>query len=160
MSVWERFNNIATTDEVVQARSKFAPTEPGQYEVSLDSIEAGFSNSQLPMMKVALRRMDNKVIFYNQLLQNINNPTMSAVNIAQAVAFVEGLIGESYDFTTLDAFANKLTELSQSLVGSRFKVDVSYGAKDIEQSFAKVKILEILSDVDDSLSLTDEDVPF
>lgn len=143
-NVWDRFESIVKAEEVVEARSSFEPLDEGEYEVKLESIEAGESKSGLPMMKVKLRTKENRVIFFNQMLQNINYPRMNALNVATANAFVNGLRGEDITFTTLTELADRIatTELDKEYI-----VKLSYGNKDTERSFPKITILENLEEI-------------
>ena len=99
-NLWERFENIATTEEVESAKAEFTPMAEGRYKVRLEEIEAGESKSGLPMLKGKFRVIEsNRVIFYNQVLQNLSYPFITAKNIASATIFINGLTHEALEFT-------------------------------------------------------------
>ena len=60
MSLWERFNNIATVDEVEVAKAVYSPVEAGKYYAILNKIEAGESSSGLPMLKASFKLESGK----------------------------------------------------------------------------------------------------
>lgn len=139
MGVWDRFDAIASADEVENAKTQFAPLDAGDYEMVLEEIEPTESANGLPMLKGKFRTVEGgKVVFYNQMLQNLNAPNMTAVNIAEAVTFVSGLLGEDIKFEGLAKFAEVVSGIT---VGETYTVNVSYGKKDLERKFAKLKIV-------------------
>jgi hypothetical protein len=102
----------------------------------------------------------NRFIFYNQMLQNINTPHMTAVNIAEANRFVNDLRGEEVEFQSLSELAKRVSEVE---IGKEYTVNVSYGKNDTEKKFPKLKII-----LDDSAEsnpyanpvVGDSDIPF
>lgn len=139
-NLWERFDTIADPTEVMEAKSQFEPIDAGEYEVVLEELSAAESKLGLPMLKGKFRLItNNRILFYNQMLQNLNYPNMTAVNIAEAVDFLGGIIGEEVEFTGLAALGQLVSEIP---VGSNHLIKVSYGAKDVERAFPKVKILQ------------------
>lgn len=151
-NLWERFNNIASADEVLEAKSKFAPLTAGTYKVKLEKLKADQNKDGLPMIKGQFRTVEgNRVIFYNQQLQNLNYPDMTAVNIGKAVAFLSALTGEDIEFTNLGALADKIATIPKETFHT---VAVSYKEKDIEQKWPELKI------VADEVEVSDSDVPF
>ena len=153
MSLWERFEGIATADEVATAKSQFTPLEAGDYDAVLESIEPSESKDGLPMIKGKFRTIEgNRIIFYNQMLQNLNYPNMTAVNIAEAVTFLSALKGEDIEFTGLGQLANEISNLP---TGETYKLTVSYGKNDTEMKFPKVKMSKDYVPV-----LKDANVPF
>lgn len=139
MSVWDRFDTIVSADEVVEAKAKFEPVAAGKYDVRLEKIEPSESKAGLPMLKGMFRTAENKVIFYNQMLQNINFPNMTAVNVAEAITFVSAITGEDVQFDGLGALAATVEGID---VGGSYQIEVTYGQKDIEQNFPKIKVLQ------------------
>lgn len=143
MSVWERFDDIANTEEVDTAKAQFKPLEEGEYEAVLEKIEAKESKSGLPMLSAQFRTNTNQMVFYNQVLQNINNPEITARNIAQAVTFLEGVLGEDIQFEGLA----KLAQIVESVpVNTNYTIEVTYGKNDTEKNFPKVKIIDSQDD--------------
>jgi len=143
MNIWERFDNIASKAEIEESKSKFTPIEEGSYTMVLEEITPSESKSGLPMLKGKFRTSTNRVVFYNQMLQNINNPAMTAVNIAEAIKFVEGLTGEEVEFSGLSDLANVVASIP---TGVSYKIKISYGNKDTEKQFPKLAIEEKLED--------------
>ena len=141
MSLWERFNNIATVDEVEVAKAVYTPVEAGKYYAILNKIEAGESSSGLPMLKASFKLESGRLVFVNQVLQNPNYPDMTAGNIARALDFVEKIIGEDIKFTSLGDFA-ELIENIKINPDVTYVIEVSYADKDTEHKFAQVKIIK------------------
>ena len=138
-NIWERFENIVSKDEVADVKAQSTPLEPGEYLMILESIEPGESKSQLPMLKGQFRMVDgNRKVYYNQMLQNVSNPKMTAVNVNEAVRFVEGLIGEEIEFDGLGGLAKIVENIP---AGGTYNINVSYGKSDYEQKFAKLKVV-------------------
>lgn len=146
-NLWARFEGIAGTDEVATERAKFAPLEVGTYNMKLEKIEAGESTQGLPMLKAQFRTDSNRVVFYNQLLQNINMPEMTAANIAKAVEFVGSLVGAAIEYTSMGRLARDIENVQ---TGKMYSVKVTYGKKDESQKYPILTILGI----------SEEDLPF
>lgn len=147
-NIWERFENIVSPEEVLEAKTAFEPIEEGNYACELIKIEASESEKGLPMLKGEFKSDTGRRIFYNQVLQNLNNPRMTAVNIGEACKFLEGLTGEEVVFQSLGQLAQIIDQISEELTTTNkyYLVNVSYGKKDIEKKFAKLKIEEKYED--------------
>ena len=142
-NVWDRFEGIANTDEVETAKARFTPIDAGDYMVVLEKLEPTESQKGLPMLKGSFKTVEGgKTIFYNQMLQNLTKPEMTASNIADAVNFFSGIIGADYKFTGLSKFANDVSNIP---MGGDYKINISYGQKDLDRKFARIKILEKLN---------------
>lgn len=138
-NLWERFENIVSKDEVADVKAQFEPIEAGDYKVILENIEPSESKAGLPMLKGKFRMIDNnRIVFYNQMLQNLNNPQMTAVNVNEANNFINALTGEDIEFDTLGKLAERVTNIS---VGGVYTITVSYGKKDFDMKFPKIKIV-------------------
>lgn len=147
-SVWDRFDKIATPDEVETAKNSFVNPDAGEYSALLELLEAGESKDHLPTMKSRFRLVEgNKIVFYNIQLQNISKPEMTAINIANAVAFVSKIVGEDVAFTGLGAFAELIAGIQ---VGGMYRIKISYSTKDVDKKFPKVTII----------GSVDENLPF
>ena len=140
-TVWDRFDSIVTAEEVVEAKAQFAPIEAGDYSCRLEKIEASESKSGLPMLKGQFRTEENRLIFYNQMLQNLNFPQMTAVNIAEAITFLSAITDEEIEFQSLGQLAKLVGGIE---VGENYTINVSYGKNDVEMKFPKLKCLEKL----------------
>jgi len=158
-NVWERFESIASKEDVQDAKDQFTPIAVGDYDCTLEELEPSESkNGGLPMLKGKFRLIENnRILFYNQMLQNLNFPDMTAVNIAEAVTFISGLVGEEVEFNGLGALGNLVQTIE---VGGKFKVNVSYAKKDYDFKFPKLKIVEKLGQASDVTPIDDGDVPF
>jgi len=156
-NVWERFDTIATPTEVNEAKSKFEPPEAGIYTVVLEELAPSQSKSNLPMLKGKFRVTEgNKVIFYNQMLQNLGNIEMTAVNVAEAVKFVNGIMDEEIEFTGVGALADTVEKVT---LGNTYVIDVSYGKKDlVDMKFPKIRVVRMESA--DTVTIKDDDIPF
>lgn len=150
MSLWERFENIVSANEVNDAKAQFTPIQAGDYQAVLESIEPAESKQGLPMLKGKFRTIEgNRILFYNQMLQNLNNPNMTAINVAEAVTFVGGLLGEEVEFQGLGHLAGLIESIP---TGGEFTVNVSYGTKDLEMKFPKLKIKVPVEAFEDSFT--------
>ena len=129
-NLWERFDSIVTVSEVTEAKNKFTPIEAGDYKAVLEELSPSESKNGLPMLKGKFRTVEgNRVIFYNQMLQNLSNPNMTAVNVAEAVTFIGGLVGEEIEFQGLARLASLVTSVP---VGGEYLINVSYGKNDLD----------------------------
>ena len=161
-TVWDRFDGIVNAEEVVEARAKFEPIDAGEYTARLEKLAPSESKGGLPMLKGQFRTEENKVIFYNQMLQNLNFPNMTAVNVAEAVTFVSAITGEDIEFEGLA----KLAEVVQGIeAGKVYTIVVKYGAKDLERSFPKISVkglaLEVpFADGFEPVVITEDDLPY
>lgn len=164
-NVWERFESIVNQEEVTEAKAQSKPLDAGDYVVTLEKLEATESQQGLPMVKGQFRIVETgKLVFYNQMLQNINNPKMTAVNIAEAVNFIGGLLDTDIEFKSLGHLAGLIEGIE---VGEKYEIRVSYGAKDLEQKFPKLKVLSKIYDFSNGTpedyfggNQNDEDIPF
>lgn len=160
-SVWERFNEIegADTNAVDEARSQFEPIGEGDYKVRLEGLVASESKSGLPMVKGRFRiiegERENSIIFYNQVIQNLNYPNITALNISKVMTLVSGILGETIDFTGLVDLEKLLNDIEE---GIEFTLNVTYDAKDTEKSFPQLRVVEDIDDLD--LGSNTEDVAF
>ena len=161
MSIWERFNEIEGADAgaVEEARSQFEPIEEGQYKVRLEGLEASESRSGLPMVKGRFRivegEKENQLIFYNQVIQNLNYPNITALNISKVMTLVSGILGERVEFEGLV----KLEQLLKSIdEGIEFTIEVKYEARDTEKSFPQITVVKELEDLAENIS--SDDIPF
>lgn len=144
-NLWERFESIATAEEVENAKPQYTPIEAGNYFAVLESIQPAESQNGMPMLKGKFRTVEgNRVIFYNQMLQNLNSPDMTAVNIAEAVAFVGALLDEEVTFKGMGKFAEVVESVP---TGGLYTIKISYGKKDLEMKYPKIKIVNKLEEV-------------
>lgn len=155
-NIWARFNGIANTSEVADEVNKFTPLEEGQYVMELLELAPAETKTGLPMLKGKFKLENStRQVFYNQVLQNMNYPNITAQNIAKAVMFVGKLKGEEITYTGMEALANEVSALE---MGGKYEVKVSYSDKDYEHKFA---VLEVINKLDGFADLgVDENVPF
>lgn len=164
-NVWERFEGMEGTspDEVAQERAKFEPLEEGTYKVELERwtdefgedhvLQAGESQSGNPMVKGRLRIQEGErkgsMIFYNQLIQVPNYPSLTARNIGLLTTFLSGVLGERIEFTGLGDLADLVSRVEE---GIKFTVELSYDAKDVEKKYPRVEVV--------GREVDNEDMPF
>ncbi len=152
MSIWDRFDDIASAEEVETAKKKFEPIEIGRYQTILEELKPDENRDGLPMLKGKFKCVDGgRVIFYNQNLQNLNYPNLTASNIADATVFVGALLGEEIAFKGLADLAKRVEEVE---IGKEFTIEVSYGKKDTDRKYPKLKVIPA-EDIP-----TDESMPF
>lgn len=138
-SIWDRFDDIASTQEVQDATAKYSPVEAGDYEAVLEEIRPDLSKNGLPMLKGKFRIVNGgRVVFYNQMLQNLNYPNMTASNIAEAKEFVAQLADEEFEFAGLADLEDRVAKLP---IGEKYTIRISYGKKDTEKNFPKLRCL-------------------
>lgn len=142
--VWDRFDTIAKPEEVEEAKAQMINPDAGDYLALLEEIKPDENKDGLPMVKSRWRLVEgNKVVFFNQNLQNLNYPNMTAVNIANAVAYVSTILGEEVVYQGMSKFAAKIGEIA---AGQMYKINVSYGKKDLDCAFPKIKVIEKVDD--------------
>lgn len=165
-NVWERFDDIAKPEDVMQAKASFKPIEPGVYEVMLEHIEAGLTRTGLPMLKTRFRLVEsNQVLFSNINLQVIGYQNLTDENIANAHRLIEGLIDEEFDFVGLKHLAEMIPNIP---INTKHQIKVSYRNNDHEKNFPEVEVVEpakeiVTDDVNIGWGATDvdsEDIPF
>lgn len=147
MGIWDNFNDIASIDEVKdgvnEVKYQNEPLPVGDYIMTLQEIAPSESKNGLPMIKGVFRLDNNRPVFYNQMLQNLNYPNLTALNIAEAVNFLSGLIGEEIEYTGLSQLEEIVNSLESGIVA---EINVSYGKNDFEQKFPKLKIIRLMED--------------
>lgn len=156
---WERFDSIAKPEAIMEAKAQFDPIEPGIYKMIVEGFEAGESKSGFPMLKGRFRLAENnRVLFYNQVLQVPNQDWLTERNIAAAIVLLEGMLEENIEFEGLA----QLGELVNNIpTGSEHFIEVTYGVTDHKKSFPELKVVEEPVKVDDFEENTlDEDVRF
>lgn len=156
---WQRFDNIVKPEAIMEAKAEFDPVEPGTYKMIVESFEAGESKSGMPMLKARFRLAENnRVLFYNQVLQVIGQDWLTERNIAEAIVLLEGMLEEDIEFEGL----GQLGELVNSIpTGSEYYMEVSYDSNDHEQSFPKLEVVEKPAEIDDFEENTlDSDIRF
>lgn len=160
MSIWENFDDIVSVDELEEAKAQFEPVEAGQYNAILEEMKADVTQTGQPKLAGRFRLVDNgKIVFYNQVLYNANYPQMNAVNVANALHMISALKGEDIEYTKLSDIA---TEAESLIMGVEYTIEVSYATKDIEKKYARIKIIEEPTSLED-IEVSDgtgEDVPF
>lgn len=153
-NIWDRFETIATPTEVETAQNDFAPIDAGDYDCTLTEIKPSETKQGLPMIKGKFKCIDgSKTLCYNQVLQNINNPDYTKNNIASAVTFISKLLGEKITFTGMSAFAEQVSEVP---TGTKYTINVSYGDKDFDMKFPRLKVVKRFGD---EVNIN-EDLPF
>ena len=142
-NLWERFDTIAKPEDVMEQKSNFDPLEAGTYKMLLEEISPSESKNGLPMLKGKLRIIENnKVAFYNQMLQNLNSEWATNKNIAEALVFISGIVGEDLDFEELGGLKAFAELIMQIPTGSEHTVEVSYDMeRDPERKFTKLTII-------------------
>lgn len=143
-NVWDRFDDIASPDEVAEAKGKFEPFEEGNYTVTLEAIGAVEAQDGSPKIEGKFRTDDNRVLFYNQLLQNANYPDMTAANISKAVTFIGGLLDDNFEFKGLCDLEKKINKCP---IGDKFVVKVVYSKKNLaEKKFPELRFVSKAED--------------
>lgn len=163
-SIWERFDNIATADEVREEQKKvFTPLDEGVYRVILTAMKAGETQGGSPQMQSEFQLKDGgRKIWYNESLEVPNYPSLTAKNIAHVVTFIGDILGKPFDFESV----SKLGGIIDSVpLNGEYEVEVSYAKKDIDtKKYPKLKVVKVVTgggafmDIPDDVS--DEGLPF
>jgi len=77
-------------------------------------------------------------IWYNQSLQNLNYPSLTAANIAAAVQFLTALVGAEYEYKDLDSLAAFIATIP---CNTTHRIKVSFSAKDVEHRFPILTVI-------------------
>lgn len=138
-NIWDRYESIASVEEVSASKAKYAPIEAGDYEVVLESIKPAENKNGLPMIKGMFVMLEGgRKIPYNQNLQNVSNPAYTADNIYDATVFIGCLLGEEVVYAGMVDFAAKIESIP---TGTNYTLNVSYGKKDLERKFPRLKVV-------------------
>ena len=138
-NIWDRFDSIASPEEVIAAKDRFTPIPAGNYEAVLEKLEATTSKSGFPMLASKFRTLENRVIFGNKMLQSVSKPEYTAGLVADANKFVGDLLGTELEFAGLSKLCSDIESVP---MGGTYTVNVSYGKNDLECKFASVKIVK------------------
>jgi hypothetical protein len=140
-NIWERFEGIATAEEVLQAAYSNKPLKEGTYQMILKSIELGESRENaLPMLKGEFVMVDGgRKVYYNQVLQNLNYPQFTPQNIANAVNFLSGLTGLPIEAIIKD-FDNTVDNVERE---AEHTVKVSYGKNDANKKYPILEVIRL-----------------
>ena len=142
-TIWDQFAELVSVNEVNNPKPQIEPIAPGVYEARLEQFEPSTSKKGLPMIKGRFRLKNNRIIFYNQMLQNVQYPNMTAVNINDAVKTVGQLLGEKIEFLGMPELAETINSIP---LGSLYKIEVSYGKKDLERAFTKINVISLIDE--------------
>lgn len=154
-NVWERFDDIAKVEDIQEAKSQFVPIGEGIYQTTLEEIKADVNKNGLPMLKARFRdKASNKVIFYNLNLQVVGHQWITDKNIAEAILFIEGLIGDEYEYTGLSDMAEYLGTIP---VGGEYYVKIVAGKN---PDFPEISLIDKPDDIDFGDTDLSDDIPF
>lgn len=158
MNLWERFDDVVKPEKVMEAKSGFDPIEPGVYKMTVEELKPDTSKNGRPMLKGRFRLLDdNRVLFYNQVLQVVGHDWLTERNIAEAIILIEGILEEKIEYKGLSDFANIIDSIP---VGTVHTIEVSYDNQDEDDySFPILTVIEDLDDLDLD-SEDDDDVDY
>ena len=142
MSIWERFNNIASSDEVNNAKNEFTPLAEGKYVVTLEEVKPAETQSGFPKIEFKFRTLENRIIFFNQLLQT-TNPDMTAKNIANAVVILGKLANEEIHFTNMSDLESKIYGIPLNV--NQYDIELSYRYSG-DKAYPQVKVIGLHTD--------------
>ena len=145
-NVWERFENVAKAEDVLEKVNQRKPLLEGDYEVTLESIVPGESKKGNPMVKGVFRTKEGREIYYNQTLIIPNYPQLTDQNIADAVIFLSDLTGTEFKFEGMTKFAGAISDIE---VGTEHTIRVTYDDKDKDQKFPKLSVVKPIAPVED-----------
>lgn len=151
-NVWERFENVAKAEDVLEKVNQRKPLLEGDYEVTLESIVPGETRNGDPMIKGVFVTRDvanykgGRKIYYNQTLVIPAYPKLTDQNIADAVIFLSDLTGKEFKFEGMTKFAGAISDIE---VGTEHTIRVTYDDKDKEQKFPKLSVVKPIAPVED-----------
>jgi hypothetical protein len=125
MSVWDSFNDIASVDEVAEAKENIFenPTE-GDKPCELISIVASETQQGTPIAKFVFKNLTSgNLVQHSMFLVNQNNPEYTAKNIAAVINFAEKVSGSEITFTSFGKLAE---DLEKAPVGAKSVLNFSY----------------------------------
>lgn len=125
MNIWERFDAMATSAEVKEARENiFEKIPAGRYTAEVISIEPAESRDGNPMVRYKFRDVNtNKLIRTASCLSTTARPDLTPVNIARELAFIESLTGVTLEFTSMGQLCEDIRNLT---VGNTVTLEVTY----------------------------------
>lgn len=144
-NVWERFENVAKAEDVLEKVNQRKPLLEGDYEVTLESITPSETKNGDPMIKgvFVTRETGNykggRKIYYNQTLIVPAYPKLTDQNIADAVIFLSDLTGTDFKFEGMTKFASAISDIE---VGTEHTIRVSYDDRDKDQNFPKLSVVK------------------
>lgn len=151
-NVWERFENVAKAEDVLEKVNQRKPLLEGEYEVILESITPDKTKKGDPMIKgvFVTKEVGNykgeRTIYYNQTLVIPAYPKLTDQNIADAVIFLSDLTGTDFKFDGMIKFADAISNIE---VGTEHTIRVSYDDKDKDQKFPKLSVVKPIAPVED-----------
>lgn len=142
-NVWERFEGIASVEEVKGMKNAYAPIPSGVYECVLNKLEPSENKNGLPMMKGMFTIIEGgRRIFVNQNLQSVD-PKYTPANIERARAMLATITGEDFDFAGLTDLAERIL---RAPIGEKFMVKVSYKDTDTDMKYPNVTVESRVTD--------------
>ena len=125
MSIWERFEGMATADEVAEAKENvFDRPSAGEHIVELLSIEASETAQGVPIVNFKFRDIDsNQKYKHSMFLTSASNPEYTPKNIVGVMNFAKAVTrNELPPFTS---FMKLETDLSNLPVGGKSVISVT-----------------------------------
>lgn len=145
-NVWERFENVAKAEDVLEKVNQRKPLLEGDYDVTLESITPSETKNGDPMIKGVFVNKEGRKIYYNQTLIVPAYPKLTDQNIADAVIFLSDLTGTDFKFEGMTKFASAISDIE---VGTEHTIRVSYDDKDKDQKFPKLSVVKPIAPVED-----------
>ena len=156
MSVWEKFENIVTAEEIAElSKKEYEKPAEGKHTVELLSVEPSETSNGVPIVKFKYMDLDtHNQIFASMFLQNMYYPESTAREINKVLAVLRKL-GNPIDFVSM---ADLEKHIMETKLGGKYEINVSY-----KKSTDKYPIIEIVREIKDEYviddSLSDEDMP-
>lgn len=156
MSVWEKFENIVTAEEIAELSSKgYEKPAEGKHTVELLSVEPSETSNGVPIVKFRYADVDTHTqIFASMFLQNMNYPEGTAREINKVLAVLRKL-GNPIEFVSMADLEKRIMETK---LGGKYEINVTY--KDAGKKYPIVEIVREIKDeyaIDESLD--DDDLP-
>jgi hypothetical protein len=146
-SVWERFDNVAKAEDVLEAVNQRKPLLEGDYEVKLVSVKMAETRNGDPMVKGVFKdKTTGRDIYYNQNLIVPAYPNLTDQNIADAVIFLSDIVGEEVPFKKMSQFAEEISKIE---VGTEHTIRVTYADKDKDMKYPKFSVVKPIDEPED-----------
>lgn len=161
MSVWEKFENIVSVEEVEElSKRRFEKPKAGQHNVELLAVEPSESSNGLPLVKFKFKDIDNKqFINCSMFLTNQFYPERNAQELNKVITVLSKL-GNDIDFINMVDLEERIMATE---TGGKYLINLTYRNETTKYPNFEV-INRIPDDVNDTFETVEnegyEELPF
>lgn len=141
MSIWEKFENIVSPEEMEQfSKKKFEKPKAGEHDVELLAVEATESSNGLPLVKFTFKDIKNRqFINCTMFLTNQFYPERNAQEMGRVLAVLYKL-GNSIEYVNMTQLER---DINSTEVGGTYKINLTY--RNETTKYPNFEILERLT---------------